>query len=295
MTEISQISTSWNAIRATIEGKLDFVCDSFLTGSYIRRTKISPIDDLDIFFKVDAGWTNYQWTSSSKNECKIYITTAYPALHKLYAYSTLENGIYWVSPTKIMNEIKRKIAEKYSTTPDISRNGEAVTVYLSSYGLTIDCVPSIEVNREEFIFIPTSGNNLRWKKTNPKIDKSRIDSLDDVAHFNGKLKWIIKLMKYWNKRKNTWMKFRSYALECRIYQILKTKTNFADGYADILREVIKGIYNDTSYNFVSDIPGYAYIQHSYTEDQWSRIKGLLETMWQKLNVSEDDFITYLKS
>ena len=57
--EISRISISWNEIRETIQQKSEIINYSFLTGSYSRHTKIHPIDDLDIFFRIDFSNTWY--------------------------------------------------------------------------------------------------------------------------------------------------------------------------------------------------------------------------------------------
>ena len=183
----------------------------------------------------------------------------------------------------------------YSTTSDTKRNWECVTAYLSSYDLTIDCMPYIWVSDENYILIPTSGNDLYWKKSNPDLDKEKIDELNNPEHFNWKLKGVIKVMKYWNKYKNTWVKFRSYVLECIIYYALKSQSwLYTASYVDILKQVINSFYNKQYHNIL-DIPGYDYIYYDLSNEQWQKIKWLLETLWSKLKESEEDFISYLKS
>lgn len=290
--EISQVSTSWNKIRETLKSKLPFIYSSILTWSYIRGTKISPIDDLDIFLKINASNTWIEWKDN--NECKIYIYDWYYNTHSLKNYTVFENWKYYISPNKILNEMKKKIEETYTTTSEIKRNWECVTTYLSSYDLTIDTVPYIWVSWQEFLLIPTSWNNLYWKKTNPKIDKEKIDELNNVNHFFTKIKWVIKIMKYWNLNINTWVKFRSYVLECLVYEALKDNKNYNLSYIDLLKIVIAHIY-ENKYFLVMDIPWYDYLNYSLTDQQFERIKTLLSTLWDKLNESEDAFITYIKS
>lgn len=291
--EIEQISTSGKAIREAIEWKLDIVCSSKLTGSYIRHTKISPIDDLDVIFKINAANTSIEPYNIEEKEFKIYIKVWYYDTHPLKDYTTYNNYKYYISPNKILNQIKSCIAEKYSTTPDIKRNWECVTAYLSSYDLTIDCMPYVWVFGKNYILIPTSWNNLYWKKSNPDLDKQKIDELNDDEHFNWKLKGVIKVMKYWNKYKNTWVKFRSYILECIIYHALKWQSwLYNELYTNILKHVIKNIYNKTYHNIL-DMPGYDYIYYNLSDEQWKKIQWCLEDMQDSLS-SEDDFISYLK-
>ena len=291
--EIEQISTSGKAIRDAIEWELDIVHSSKLTGSYIRHTKISPIDDLDIIFKINAGNTSIESHNSEEKEWKIYINEWYYDTHPLKEYTTYYNYKYYISPNKILNQIKSCIAEKYSTTPDIKRNWECITTYLSTYDLTIDCMPYIWVSNKSFILIPTSWNNLYWKKSNPDLDKEKIDELNDYEHFDWKLKGVIKVMKYWNEHKNTWFKFRSYVLECIVYYALNSQVWLYTGtYPEILKQVIKYFYNKKYYNIL-DIPGYDYISYKLTDEQWEKIKWLLYDLNNKLDTSEDAFISYL--
>lgn len=293
--EISQISTSWNTIRDAIQWKLDFISSSKLTGSYIRKTKISPIDDLDIIFHLKAWNTLIEWKNTEKKECKIYIKPENYENHPLKNYISVESNKYYISPNKILNKIKTSIKDRYPQTEDIAKRWECITTYFSSYDITIDCMPYAWVSNENYILIPTSWNNLFWKKSNPDLDKEKIDGLNNKINFNWKLKWVIKIMKYWNNHKNTWVSFRSYVLECIIYHSLKWKTQlYNSSYVDILKEVINNLYNKKYHNIL-DVPTYDYIYYNLDDSQWTKIKWLLEILLNKLTISEDDFISYLKS
>ena len=293
--EIDQISTSGKSIRDTIGWKLDIISSSKLTWSYIRHTKVSPINDLDIIFHIKAKDTYIERCDSDQKKCKIYIKEWDIDTHPLKDYTTYDNYRYYISPNKILNKIKSCVAEKYSTTPNIKRNWECVTAYLSSYKLTIDCMPYTWVLDEDYILIPTSWNDLYWKKSNPDLDKKRIDELNDEYHFDWKLKKVIKVMKYWNNYKNTWVKFRSYVLECITYYALKNQSWLYEwSYTDILKQVISYLYNKQYHNIL-DIPWYDYIYYDLTDDQWEKIQSLLSDLYSKLNTSEESFIWYLTS
>ncbi len=293
--EITQISTSWNVIRNTIESNIDFISSSKITGSYIRGTKISPIDDLDLIFSLNCRDSAYLWEDSTQKKAKIYIYEWSYDEHPLKNYTVYQDWWHYISPNKILNKIKTTIRDRYSQTTDISRRWECVTTYFSSYDLTVDCMPYLWVKDNDFIFIPTSWNDLYWKKSNPDQDKKSINELNDNEHFNWKLKWVIRIMKYWNMNKNSWVKFRSYVLECIIYHALKWKTQlYTWTYTEILKSLIRTLYNNTNHNIL-DISWYDYIYYNLSTEQWGRIQWLLHTIWNKINISEDEFISYLKS
>lgn len=83
--EREQIAISGKTIRETIEWKLDIIRSSKLTGSYIRHTKISPIDDLDIIFRIKAGnmFPRYKILFYSKFYLERYNIYHYYTLHNL--------------------------------------------------------------------------------------------------------------------------------------------------------------------------------------------------------------------
>ena len=93
---------------------------------------------------INAKDTSVEWEDLERKECKIYINTGFYNEHPLKYFAVSQNGKWYISPNMVLNKMKAKIKERYSTTPDIKRNGEAITVYLSSYDLTIDCVPYID-------------------------------------------------------------------------------------------------------------------------------------------------------
>ncbi len=290
-SEILQASTSWTKIRDTIEKKLDYINHSQLTWSYKRHTKISPIDDIDIFFQLFAGNATLEhWYSNDKY--RVYLDEGVYNIHILKDFTVYYNSKYYLSPNKILNSIKRAISESYTSTPDIGRNGECVTVYLSTYDMTIDCIPYMTVNDKEYYLIPTSWNDLYRKKTNPQLDENKINELNDSNNFNGKLKDIIKIMKYWNKYKNPTMKFKSYLIECIVYRALLFKSKNIT-YIEMLKFVIESL-QFKMHRATLDIPSYEEIPYNLNDMQRDKIKRSLWEMLQKLNQSEDSLIAYLK-
>ncbi|EKD44780.1 MAG: hypothetical protein ACD_71C00007G0002 [uncultured bacterium (gcode 4)] len=295
--EIDQISTSWNAIRDTIKNWMDIVWDSFLTWSYKRKTKVSPIDDLDIFFNISAGNIVYEVLASW--DFMLYAKSSIPySEHSLREYLTYNSNKvrYELSPIKVLNAFKTRIKTAYPTTSGIVRNGQCITVYLSSYSLTIDCVPYMGVADEDFFLIPKWWVDLYWKKANPKIDEEKINKLNDVEHYNGKLKWVIKVLKYWNKYKNSGVSFKSYVLESLIYHALNKNTNYSLSYVEILKIALRFVYENVDvHRNIRDIPDYEYMYYDLDSIQKERLKSALSTLFDKLELSEDTFTTYLNS
>lgn len=287
-----QISISWDEIRKTIIWKSSVISSSFLTWSYIRHTKIDPIDDLDIFFSIN--FTNTQMENTTDG-IKIYISPSsnYDG-HQLKNFSVYDSGKYYISPIKLINYIWRLVKESYVTTNEQSRNGECYTIYLSSKRLTIDCIPYTGVSGEDYKLIPMWWNNMYWKKTNPKIDEEKINELNNI--FNWKLKWIVKLMKWWNKNQNTWIKFKSYILECLVYYTFKTKCNSNMSYLELLKSTVDYFStNVIEYRNIYDLPKYEHMHYQLDTSQRTRIISKLKDFKDNINIGEFTTVSYLSN
>src|SRR5579872_6716283 len=92
------ISARQDAVRSTLQEEMQVV-DDFLTGSYRRQTMIAPLKeaDVDIFVVLPVSYFHH--------------------------YSGQNGG-----PGGLLNFVKRALLKKYTRTPDISRNGHAVTI-----------------------------------------------------------------------------------------------------------------------------------------------------------------------
>lgn len=161
--EISELqaettSTRQKNVRAALEEELH-VLDSFLTGSYIRNTLISPLKeaDIDIFIVLNS---------------------------KYYE----QNG-----QASLLDKVKRVLLKTYPNTPKISRNGQAVTITFTDF--VVDVVPAFN-RRGGGYLIPNSSENI-WISTNPKVHVTLMSD-KNRAH-NGDLVPVIKMIKGWNK------------------------------------------------------------------------------------------------
>ena len=123
------------------------------------------------------------------------------------------------------------------------KNQEAATLKLKSYTWNFDIVPCFYTTGG-FYLIPNGSGN--WKKTDPRIDNDRTTAINQKH--NGNLLNLIRLVKYWNKRKVT-LTMGSYLLECMILQIYENQEPAQRWWIDLefkktLLELSKSILND---------------------------------------------------
>lgn len=192
--QASIISTRQKSIREVMESGME-VLDSFLTGSYMRNTMIAPLKeaDVDIFLVLKS---------------KYY-----------HNYNNGNNG----GQAGLLDLVKQTLRKTYTRTPDISRNGQAVTIRFDDF--IVDVVPGF--NREGGGYIIPNSIYQNWISTDPK-KHVEIFSASNKAH-NGDFIPLIKMIKAWNKNINKY--FRSFHLEVLALQILEgvTISDFPSG------------------------------------------------------------------
>jgi len=189
----SVVSTRQQSVRDVLDAGLT-VKDSFLTGSYSRSTMIGPLKDadIDIFVVLDVQY---------------------------YHNYNGQNG----GQAGLLDLVKRTLRQTYTKTPDISRNGQAVTIRFSDF--MVDVVPAFYRQGGGYL-IPNSIAG-GWIATDPK-QHVEIVRQSNSAH-NGDFVPLIKMIKGWNRNTNSY--FMSFHLETLALQILNnvTITDFPSG------------------------------------------------------------------
>lgn len=181
-------------------------------GSFARRTKIRPLDDIDIMICLSADGTTY----GDKLGGGIYLTVPEGAknLRKL-----CHDGTSSLNSRLVIN----KFVSALKTVPqydkaDIKRNQEAATLNLKSYAWTFDIVPCFfthpEYDGRSYYLIPDGSGY--WKKTDPRKDRDRVTSVNQ--RHDGNVLNPIRIMKYWNKRP-TMPSMSSYLIENMILDV----------------------------------------------------------------------------
>jgi len=215
-------------------------------GSFERKTKKIPLDDIDMMICLNAnGGTYYEYSD------RIEITVN-PNTKNLKALCNLS--------TDTLNSIKvvNKFVSGLSKVPmykkaEINRRQEAAVLNLTSYDWSYDIVPCFFTNEnilgKSYYLIPDGSGN--WKKTDPRIDRKRTSDINQKN--NGNILNVIRIMKYWNNRQ-TMPSMSSYLIENMILNCYEYRTD-ASKYVDVnLPEVFRYI-RDNIFNSVQDPKG----------------------------------------
>jgi hypothetical protein len=161
--QTATVSERQQNVRSVVEAGLT-VNDSFLTGSYSRSTMISPLSesDIDVFIVLDVSYFHH--------------------------YNNQNGG-----PAGLLDLVKRTLRSTYSRTPDVSRNGQAVTILFTDFA--VDIIPAFYRLGGGFL-IPNSITQT-WIGTDPKRHV-QIAAAANVQH-NGDLIPLVKMIKAWNR------------------------------------------------------------------------------------------------
>jgi hypothetical protein len=144
---------------------------------------ISPLNeaDIDIFMVLDASYFHH--------------------------YNNQNGG-----PAGLLDWTKRVLRKTYTTTPDISRNGQAVTIRFTDF--VVDVV--VGFYREGGGYLIANSISNSWLSTDPKKHVTLIS--ESNKNHNGDLVPVIKMLKSWNKSNGSF--FRSFHLEVLALEIL---------------------------------------------------------------------------
>ena len=159
--QASTVSTRQQNVRDAVANEMN-VLNSFLAGSYKRNTMISPLSesDIDIFVILHSD------------------------------YYKVDGQAY------LLDKVKTVLKKTYPSTPQISRNGQAVTITFSDF--IVDVVPTF--HRQGGGYLIPDAIQKRWISTNP--DRHTEIWSDANKSHNGDLVPLIKMMKGWNKQNN---------------------------------------------------------------------------------------------
>jgi hypothetical protein len=184
--QIETLSTRQQSVRTAVANGLD-VLDTFLSGSYSRKTLIAPLKQVDIDIIIVLG-------------------------SKYYNNYNGQNG----NQAGLLDLLKRVLKKTFPNTPDISRNGQAVTIQFSDF--VVDVVPAF--NKEGGGYVIPNAITQTWLSTDPK-KHVQIWSTENQNH-NGDLVPLIKMLKAWNRTTSSFL--RSFHLETMVLQILNNVT-----------------------------------------------------------------------
>jgi len=202
----STVSTRQKSVRKALEDDLT-VLESFLTGSYSKHTMIAPLKDADV---------------------DIFVVLHSDYYHRYNGQNGGQGGL--------LDLVKRTLRNTYTETPEISRNGQAVTITFTDF--VVDVVPCFK--RQGGGYLIPDSNAQSWIATDPTVHVNLM-SEQNTAH-NDDLVPLVKMIKGWNR--NIGHSFISFFLELIAIDILRgvTITDFPSGmryFFDKGREKIK--------------------------------------------------------
>lgn len=280
--EIQNVSSAKNNLIQTIKSKakngyLPYSKDIFLTGSYKRGTKISPLDDVDIFYviglaeKKDNHWhtiTNYTFDFGED-------------------FKDEDDN---VSSVRVLDLLKKEISKTY-TMSKVRRNGEVVNVYLTSYEIGFDIVPAWKITNDNYYLIPAGGGSTKWKRSNPKIDEDILNDLNEKH--NMLLKDTIRIVKYWFRKKKIKTP-RSYHLESIAYYVFGKKKSATTSYVEELIYFYENInYNDYLKKCPDPTNLSGDLSSNLDEDDINKILAEADKAIEHLRKSEEEFVRYV--
>jgi len=218
----STVSTRQNNIRSAMESGLS-VLDTFLTGSYRRHTLIAPLKDADI---------------------DIFIVLGVDYYHRYNGQNGGQAGL--------LDLVKRTLRRTYTETPDISRNGQAVTIRFTDFAA--DVVPGFYRNGGGYL-IPNCITQT-WLSTDPKRHVELVAAANQTH--NGDLVPLIRMLKAWNRSHSAF--FRSFHMEILALQALTNVqiTDYSSGvryFFDKARTLV-ATQNPDPAGYGGDVGGY---------------------------------------
>lgn len=213
-------------------------------GSFARNTKIRPLDDIDLMIALSAQGTTYE--SDFAGAISMHVPSTATTLRALCF-----DGTSTLNSRKVINSLIKELEQvPLYKKAELKRNQEAAVLTLS-YDWHYDIVPCFFTKPEEdgrtFYLIPDGNGN--WKKTDPRIDRQRINDVN--KEHDGNVLNIIRTVKYWQKRP-IMPTMPSYLLETMLLYYYEGQNGTASQFVDMeLADVFQYI-SDNIYSRVED-------------------------------------------
>jgi hypothetical protein len=175
---------------------------NFIGGAFGRRTKIAPLDDIDIYIPLDGA--GFLYTSRGVQSSALLsddATLGNPLLGSRWM------GEEHISSNALLAAFTDLLRRHYPNTTRIRKPaGEAVRVQTTlgetttSPDLGYDVVPCLVLDypdsRELRVYLIPDAND-GWFRTNPRYDAALTDALS--ARTNKNFRKAVKIAKFWNR------------------------------------------------------------------------------------------------
>jgi hypothetical protein len=201
-----QAAAAQQDIRAQVAKYLD-VPDSFLTGSYARHTKISPLNDIDVFL--------------IRNKSRVGLSS---------------DGSGVTAPTAL-DQVAAAVRNAYGSRARITLQHRSVNVEVQGLPFGFDLIPAWLRHPDGF-WIPNSSTG-GWLPSDPNAHADLMTTANEAS--GGKLKPLIKMTKYWSRQNYDLLCSFHIELTCREILAVETLDNWQLGLATILVRLHKYI------------------------------------------------------
>ena len=260
-------------------------------GSFSRRTKVRPIDDIDIMIGLNGHLLYWNDNIYDYINCSIHLKQD---VQDSGLWKDCLNEDKSLNSTKLLNKFKSALTNiSHYENADIHRKQQAITLKLSSYKWNFDLVPCFHTTSG--VYLIPNGNG-GWMKTNPEKDQELVTSIN--KKHNGNFLELVRLVKYWNSKafdRKTNIK-PSYLLEVMLANYYSSREDLYDiefEFEQSLNYLRTGIWNIV--NDPKNIEGN--LNHlSYEEkiNLTSRINNDLKNIEDAKKVSAEQSFEYWK-
>lgn len=153
-----------------------------LIGSYGKRTNIRPPEDVDLLFKISEE-----------------------------VYLQYEN-----SPGALLQKIRRRLGETYTTTEEIRAWGKVVLVKFADGTHNIELLPAFDI--EGVFMIPNTEGEGSWESFDVRTEMKAVQ--DSNTATGGVTRKLIRMLKRWSKYIST-VTIKSYRVEELVIEFLE--------------------------------------------------------------------------
>lgn len=242
-------------------------------GSFARRTKKRPLDDIDMMIALKAQGCTYL---EYPDRIEITVPDTSEQFKKL-----CNDNTSILNSKKLINLFVRNLKNvaQYENA-DIKRNQEAATLKLLSYEWNFDVVPCFFTTEDAFgrtYYIIPDGNG-NWKKTDPRLDRDRTNNTNISK--NGRVLGVIRATKYWNKRA-TMPSMSSYLIENMILDYYESNYTETSQYVDVELVNVFGDIKSRVYNTVNDPKNIQGNINTLTWDEKTKISNRASSDYEK--------------
>lgn len=174
---------------------------SFLTGtvvpygSFARRTKIQPLDDIDLLMILSDRGIRESVTRTTPITHRVKVEGAKAPLAPFADEASHVNSVL------VLNRMKKALGSLHHyKLATVKRNHQALTLSLTSHDWVFDLVPAVPVKtprgKTKHFLIPNGSG--QWMRTDPRKDADLVTKTN--AHHGQRLLPVVRLLKLWNRR-----------------------------------------------------------------------------------------------